>query len=116
MNAMMAANPNLKITSRHRTVQQQSYLYNAKSGKGVLRWVIQSTSKAKRPTLAPARSSGGWLRTPTGNPENTTFKSVQAYLPANYEAYVENRENWTLEDYVIPRDLPRASVVMLSWR
>jgi cell wall-associated NlpC family hydrolase len=60
VSAMMAANPNLKISSGHRTSSQQAYLYAAKGGQGVARPGQSAHQSGKAADMGPP-SQFGWI-------------------------------------------------------
>lgn len=60
VGAMMAANPNLGITSGHRTMAQQTALYNMKGGRGVARPGSSMHQSGQAADLGP-RSQFGWI-------------------------------------------------------
>ena len=60
VSAMMAANPNVKITSGHRTSAQQAFLYAAKGGRGVARPGQSAHQTGHAADLGPP-SQFGWI-------------------------------------------------------
>jgi cell wall-associated NlpC family hydrolase len=60
VSAMMQANPNIKITSGHRTSAQQAYLYAAKGGRGVAKPGQSAHQTGQAADLGPP-SQFGWI-------------------------------------------------------
>ena len=60
MQAMMRANPSIKISSGHRTASQQQNLYNLKGGKGVARPGHSEHQSGKAADIGPP-SQFGWI-------------------------------------------------------
>jgi cell wall-associated NlpC family hydrolase len=114
VGAMMQANPNIKITSGHRTSAQQAYLYAAKGGKGVAKpgqsahqsgqaadlgppsqfsWIAKNASKFG--LGRPAPKSEPWHVQAMGDPTGGNVTGTQV---------IQKAETWLGTNYVYGGD------------